>query len=752
MCVRKKNNQFFTDPIKLALLILLCIVMIFSSYAFAVYQNLQSEIITLLSETTKHTATALEEKISSDKTTVQNVALAISNERLNTDDYLHALNKITIDNHYLRMGIIHEDYSVMCTDNAFTKLPDRKYIKDAYQGIVYVSDPLIDIADGNPIIVYGAPIYDHNWTSVKAVLFGTFSINEYQKNLSIDIFNSRGCSFIIKQCGTVVSSSCSAIIDSKSPNLFEHLLSFSKNSTIEIEQFKKNISENETGYCQLYNSPSNSTPENMYFYHTPLNVNDWYLVTAVPIAALNNRMIETLSSTFILACIIVIITGTILLILVFNLKKSKAELENIVYTNEVTGHMSYQKFKQDSQSILLNNPTLQFAIITFDIDKFKYINDMFGYSEGDNLIRYIDSVLRNNCRQNEITAHVSADDFVLLAHFTDRMQLCNRLDNLLQQFEEHSRPNNSYYNISVAIGVYEITDGDTDIDAMKDRAGIPMKKVKTNKTASYGFYDESNRKQILFERELENKMNEALLNHEFIINYQPKYDTIKQTVCGAEALIRWRQKDGSLLMPYAFIPLFEDNGFIIQLDEYVFKQVCLDIKKWIDKGYTIVPISCNLSRKNIAVNNLADTYESIIKEVGIDPSYISLELTESAFIENDSLIQNFVAKLNSKHFKVIMDDFGVGFSSIGLLKDINVHTLKLDRSFVTDITENIKTRNIVETIIKLMRQWNVRVNAEGVETIEQLECLTDLKCDEVQGYYYSKPISIEEFEKKLYRK
>lgn len=748
--MRKNIVLFFTNPIKVAILIVLSIVSIFYFYSSIVYNNLKYEIINALGETTKHTATALEERISSDKKTMDNVATALSNDHYNSEEAMTILRKITKKNNYLRMGIINKDFTVFSTDDAFNKLPDRPYITNAFKGELSISDPLMDIVNGKPVIVYGAPIYNNNFTEINSVLFGTFSIYDYQKELTNDIFNLRGSCFVIKQNGTIVSSfSYINLGNKKYTNLFEQLKMVEINTVKSVDNLKNNIELNKEGYVELYNISKNDYTEKMYFYYTPLKVNDWYLVTSVPTQTLHNKMLSTITSTFILACIIVAITCAILLVLIRNLKQSKKTLEDIIYTNEVTGQMSYPKFKVDSLEILLDNPSDQFAFITFDIEKFKYINDRFGYAEGDRLIRYIDATLRESCPSNEITAHVGADNFVLLLHYENRRELCNRLDHLLEEIEKYSRPNNSYYNISVSIGVYEIAAGERNIDAMKDRAEIPMKQLKECKTYSYGFYEEGNRKQILFERELENRMNEALSNEEFVVYYQPKYDGYTQRLCGAEALVRWQQRDGSLLSPFKFIPLFEHNGFIVQLDEYVFKRVCKDIKEWIEKGYKVVPISCNLSRKNIAFTNLADTYEAIINDIGISADHVSLEITESAFIENDSLIKSFVAKLNNKNFKVIMDDFGVGFSSIGLLKDINVHTLKLDRSFVVDILENTKTYNIVETIIKLMKQWNVRVNAEGVETIEQLNCLRQLNCDEIQGYYYSMPIDKKRFEEKM---
>lgn len=747
--MKKKNKQLVITPINSAIVIVVALVCIFSLYSITVYRNLKSEVITLLTETAKHTATALENKISGDQHSIQDVALSLSDdEQLGNESTMTILNKIVSNHNYLRMGIFEQNNNTITTDKKITTLKPRPYLLKALNGELSISDPFNDIVDGNPIIVYAAPIFEKDFSTIRAALFATFSISDYHNALAINVFESRGCSFVIKKCGNIISSSCSSLASEDLSNLFDHLRSVDENNNDNVHLLASNVLDNKEGYIQLFDKGKDCLLEKKYFYYAPLKVNNWVLVTSVPENLLNSKMISTLLSTFIFAIIVVMTTAIILIILLNNQKRSKKILESIVYKSNVTGNLSYEKFKLEASKIL-ENMEYNYALITIDIDKFKYINDMFGYAEGDSLIRFIDATLLKNCRHHELTAHVSADDIILLLRYDDIDSLCYRLESINKQIDEYQRPLNTYYKISLAMGVYQISENETDLDAMKDRAGIPMKLVKNKNDKIYAFYDESFRMKILFERDLENRMKNALDNGEFVVYYQPKYSAIDESLCGGEALVRWQQKDGSILSPISFIPLFEDNGFIVQLDKYVFNRLCSDIDEWQKQGFDVVPISCNISRKSVVIENLVDEYEAIIQQYDVDPSLVSLELTESAFIENDYLIREFVEKINSKNFKIVMDDFGIGFSSFGLLKDIDIHTLKLDRSFIQDIAENTKSRAIVETLIKLMKQWNVKVNAEGVETLEQLTCLRNLHCDEIQGYYYDKPLVKEEFEKRM---
>ena len=745
----KKNSYM---PVLLAIAVILAITFIFTLYSIIIHKNLNDEVIVTLNEASLQTAKALKNKITGDMNAITDVALMISNMEDKPEVIIDALKKVADTHRFMRMGMVKPDGTTVTTDGRITRLPDRPYIRAALRGETSVSDRLMDIVDGRIIIVYGAPIYSRDWRKVEAVLFGTFSIEEYHTSLATNSFDGKGYSYIVDRNGYIISASGKSKGMYEFENILQTIAVMDKSKKKALESLINGMQNDKHGYVEFISNSRIDKAVEKYMYYTPLGVNDWYLLMAVPTDALNKKMFVTLGLTFLLACVIIAICSVILVILLKSQKASKKVLEDIVYVSKTTGNMSYEKFKLDAKAII-DKPHSRnsYALVSLDIDKFKYINDMFGYNEGDKLIRYMDRIFSKNCREDELSAHVGADDFVLLLRYRDRKSLCARLGILTELIEEYKRPDNKNYKISVSMGVYEISDNDIDMDTMKDRAEIPRKQAKINRALPYAFYDETVREKILKDREMENRMAYALEKGEFVVFYQPKFWTQDGGLAGAEALVRWKQEDGTLLPPGAFVPLFEENGFIVQLDRYVFEQVCKDVKRWMEQGLYVLPISSNMSRKNIVIENIAYEYDAIISEFGIPKNLVALELTETAFVESDSIIGYFVTKMNERGFNIIMDDFGMGFSSLGLLIKMDIDTLKLDRSLVRDIDNNDKSRAVVGLVIRLMHKWNVKVNAEGVETSRQLENLSRLRCDEVQGYYFAKPMPADEYEKLLSR-
>lgn len=251
--------------------------------------------------------------------------------------------------------------------------------------------------------------------------------------------------------------------------------------------------------------------------------------------------------------------------------------------------------------------------------------------------------------------------------------------------------------------------------------------------------------------DLEKDLDEALKNNEFKIFLQPKFDIKTEKIVGAEALIR-REKNGILVMPNSFIEKYEKIGIITKLDMYVFKSICKKIKEWRDKGYNLLPISINESRKALYDKNYINKLERIAQKYEICPNLIELELTETAVIKDIESAKEAERKVHSLGFVVSMDDFGVGYSSFYMLKNINIDILKIDKSFSDEVIEDERGRIILQSIIDMAKKLKIKTVAEGIETKEQIEYLKQIGCDMVQGYYFEKPITIKEFEKKYIRK
>ena len=251
---------------------------------------------------------------------------------------------------------------------------------------------------------------------------------------------------------------------------------------------------------------------------------------------------------------------------------------------------------------------------------------------------------------------------------------------------------------------------------------------------------------------MESKMEKALAKGEFYVCYQPKYSTQDRKVVGAEALVRWKMNGESIVPPSDFIPLFESNGFIKELDKFVFEQVCKDVSAWLDKGLDVRPISVNLSQLQLYNPDFIKDYASILERYDLDSKYVQLELTETAMFDNPVVMAKIINQLHNMGFEVLMDDFGTGYSSLNMLKDADVDTIKIDKSFVDDIGNNQKVERIIATIISLVRSMNMRVVAEGVENEMQYKFLNLVECDEIQGFYFSKPIDAVSYEKLLEKK
>lgn len=280
---------------------------------------------------------------------------------------------------------------------------------------------------------------------------------------------------------------------------------------------------------------------------------------------------------------------------------------------------------------------------------------------------------------------------------------------------------------------------------------ILQQKVKKEKYEhSYSFFNEDTRNRLYKEKRLEDNMNKALEKGEFIVYYQPKYslDDVNE-IEGAEALIRWNSPEFGFISPIDFVPLFEKNGFIVNIDMFVFEEVCKTLNKWINKGYTPVPISVNMSRVHLYRDNFIENITDLISKYNISPEFIELELTESVVFDNLNILIDIMKKIKEIGFLISMDDFGSGYSSLNLLKDLSFDILKLDRGFLIETTDTKRGKIIISKIVEMAKAIDIKVICEGVETYEQVEFLKEIGCDKVQGYLFAKPMVLDEFEKHL---
>ncbi len=421
--------------------------------------------------------------------------------------------------------------------------------------------------------------------------------------------------------------------------------------------------------------------------------------------------------------------------------------------DDVTGGKNKKEFERVA-SLLLEGEG-EFVIVYANIDRFKLINDTYGDDVGDQVLRTVHTIIDEDLlRWDEASGRIMADNFGILMRFLSMQQLENRLERINEQLAQLVDANGESYGLRMYFGVYPVEDKRASVSSMLERANIALKKVSTSAQhfVHIGIYDEEERRLLSREKELEMKMERALRNGEFIPFLQPKYELENETIGGAEALVRWMDPVEGMIFPNEFIPLFEKNGFIVELDLYMFEQVCQLIERWSKNGYPIIPISVNMSRGHFTVPGFFKRYQEILAKYDIPENSIEIELTESLFYNELSILKELINEIHQSGMLCSIDDFGSGYSSLNMLKEVKVDALKLDRVFFKEVEDEQRGKKVIDSVFHLAQSLNLRTISEGVEIRSQVEYLKELDCDYIQGYVFAKPMPISKFEELAFAK
>ncbi len=411
----------------------------------------------------------------------------------------------------------------------------------------------------------------------------------------------------------------------------------------------------------------------------------------------------------------------------------------------LTGLYKKSKFVQETERMMAEFSGEKFTMLHLDIYKFQLFNAFYGRQEGDRLLKFIADSLRS---YSDMVSHI-----IYCREDADVFNICIgdvTKETLLKYFETTRSKLNRYkrdYDIVPVFGAYIVDDNSLPVNEMIDRARLASKRCKGNYMKNYSFYEEELERDVVKEQVVVNNMNSALENEEFILYLQPKYDLRTSDIDGAEVLVRWRNQNEQLFTPGEFIPIFERNGFIMKLDYYVWEHACQLLRKWLNEGKNPHPISVNISRVSLYNPNLVELICELVARYNISPTLLQLELTESAYTSNPIAIKEAMQKLQKNGFAVLMDDFGSGYSSLNVLKDIAVDVLKIDMKFLSDSDMPGRCENILASVVRMAKWLKMPVIAEGVEREEQVSFLKSIGCEFVQGYYFARPMPVEDYEK-----
>lgn len=412
--------------------------------------------------------------------------------------------------------------------------------------------------------------------------------------------------------------------------------------------------------------------------------------------------------------------------------------------DDVTGLLSHSAFARKVDRILAADPEGarrgDYAMLFFDVVRFKGINDKFGNSEGDRLLVYIANGVSSLLGQDEAVCRLISDQFAVFLH---------RRDEELEAFIKSYTKGMGSYDLDIEIvsnmGVYVTTGEDLSVDAMVDRAKLAQAAIKGSYTNKCSYYSEEMRSAMLGEQEITGMANTALAERQFVVYYQPQYDHSTGELIGAEALVRWQHPERGIVSPGLFIPLFEKNGFITRLDFFVFDQVCRFQRRCMDEGIKPVPISVNLTRCDIYQPDFIDILEGCRMRSNVPVELLRIEITETAVVGDNQQASRIIEQLHEKGYVVEMDDFGSGYSSLNVLKDIALDILKLDMRFLTEAMATSRSGTILSAIVRMAKWLKLTVIAEGVENLQQADYLRSIGCNYVQGFMYARPMPEEKF-------
>lgn len=420
------------------------------------------------------------------------------------------------------------------------------------------------------------------------------------------------------------------------------------------------------------------------------------------------------------------------------------QMQHAFEYDSLTGLFNRNKFFDETAKMIRKYPNTRFAIIRFDIDRFHVLNSFWGEEEGDRFLCKIAVAVTElgEAAKPSTYARINADTFCLCEPYDDD-RIRRQVEWACLKLEEYNRN----FSIKPSVGVYVIEDRNLTIQTMLEMATLAAKECKGKYKVYARTYEPSMSIKTKEDQEILGEMHTALERGDFCVYLQPKFDLKSERPCGAEALIRWKHPEKGMLSPGKFIPLFENNGFIDKIDYFVWESVCKLLRKWIDRGLNPAPISVNVSRVNMYNPHFVAIVKELVKKYDISPSLLNLELTESAYMEDPIVMTRNVTELREAGFVILMDDFGSGYSSLNAFKDIPIDVLKIDMQFIRGDISDGKKECIMTSVVHMASWLKMPVIVEGVETRQQVDFLKSIGCNYVQGYYYSRPIPVEEYEK-----
>ena len=581
-----------------------------------------------------------------------------------------------------------------------------------------------------------APVRNPKTGKVIGVVFADYTPEMFHQMMDVETFGGEGHGYIVESSGEIVVASSSVRL-TETGNLLDGVADFSETGRQDAEALRQVLAGKQPGdgrvlgagklrFCcrKIENGRQDDT---------------WYLVMVMDAGALYGRMYGVFSSICSLLSVTVLMCAVFIFAILMAYRRYNEGLRQAAYTDAVTGGSNFSGFLMK-----VNNAEGGY-MVSCDLDDYRMIASMFGAQKGDELLRGVYECIKSGLTEGEPAARVDADHFAF--HLVERQR--SAVLERLRQIERRIRRLSDKMGVIHLVPRFGIYAMRPEEDARRscELANLALGAARSSADNTAAFYQDLDQNAFFENMQLEDRFDEAIGEHQFKVYYQPKCNPKTGEIVGGEALVRWVQEDGTMLPPDRFIPLFEKNGAIGKLDEYMFTCVCAQLSQWRREGLEIRPVSVNLSRASLCRQGVALAYKRILEGYGLSTWMVPLEVTESAMISDDAVI-SVLQEFYRYGFRIEIDDFGKAQSTLPMLKLPFVDTVKLDKSLIDCIGDR-KGEIMLRQVVRLCYELGLYTTAEGVEAEDQVDFLRALDCTDIQGYFFSPPLPVEKYTEKL---
>lgn len=720
--------------------LLLLVALIFACVGFScghIRRGLKNAADAEMAETTGENAAMLRLTLESRFALLDNVAEKIVEDPQNAREMLTNLGKYANGYGFKRLGYMNSTGLTVTSDGETGDFFYRAYFRMGMDGQYCITGEINDrLGNGEAVHIMSAPVRNPKTGKVIGVVFADYTPEMFHQMMDLETFGGEGHGYIVESSGEIVVASSSARLTGTG-NLLDGVADFSETGRQDAEALRQVLAGEQPGdgrvlgagklrFCcrKIENGRQDDT---------------WYLVMVMDAGALYGRMYGVFSSICSLLSVTVLMCAAFIFAILMAYRRYNEGLRQAAYTDAVTGGSNFSGFLMK-----VNNAEGGY-MVSCDLDDYRMIASMFGAQKGDELLRGVYECIKSGLTEGEPVARVDADHFAF--HLVERQR--SAVLERLRQIERRIRRLSDKMGVIHLVPRFGIYAMRPEEDARRscELANLALGAARSSADNTVAFYQDLDQNAFFENMQLEDRFDEAIGEHQFKAYYQPKCNPKTGEIVGGEALVRWVQEDGTMLSPDRFIPLFEKDGAIGKLDEYMFTCVCAQLSRWRREGLEIRPVSVNLSRASLCRQGVALAYKRILEGYGLSTWMVPLEVTESAMISDDAVI-SVLQEFYRYGFRIEIDDFGKAQSTLPMLKLPFVDTVKLDKSLIDCIGDR-KGEIMLRQVVRLCYELGLYTTAEGVEAEDQVDFLRALDCTDIQGYFFSPPLPVEKYTEKL---